>query len=221
MNIEWKTSAGLVDYPDALEFMENRVNGIIDGKEPEMIWFVEHPPVYTAGTSSKKDELLDKNKFPVYETGRGGKYTYHGPGQRVAYIMLDLKKRMKEPDLRKYVNLLEQCVIDTLDELGIKGERRNDRIGIWVVNKDKTEAKIAALGIRVRKWVSYHGIAINLNPDLSHFNGIVPCGINQHGVTSINHINKLVSKETLDKALKKKLEDVFAATSSRPYHQKG
>jgi lipoyl(octanoyl) transferase len=184
-DIEWKISTEPVDYLEAIEFMEKRVEDIITGNAPEMVWLLEHPSIYTAGTSAKKKALLDPDRFPVYETGRGGEYTYHGPGQQIAYVMLNLKKRMDKPDLRKYVKDLEQWIINTLQQFDIKGERRENRIGIWVQNEDGSEDKIAALGVRVRKWVTYHGISINVTPDLSHFTGIIPCGISQHGITSI------------------------------------
>lgn len=182
--MELKKSQKLIPYEEAIAFMEGRVSAIRSGEKPECVWLLEHPPLYTAGTSASKEDLLEA-RFPVYETGRGGEYTYHGPGQRVAYVMLDLKKRQKEPDIKKYVWQLEEWIIQTLALLNIKGERREGRIGIWVVGKDNIERKIAAIGVRIRHWVSYHGIAINLNPDLSHFEGIVPCGIKEFGVTSI------------------------------------
>ena len=205
---EWKITKSLVAYPEAAEAMEQRVAGIISGGEKELVWCLEHPPLYTAGTSAKAADLLDKKRFPVYETGRGGQYTYHGPGQRIAYTMLDLKKRYKEPDLKRYVHDLEEWIIRTLAEFDIKGERRQGRVGIWV-KTGKSEAKIAALGIRVRKWVSFHGIAINLNPDLSHFSGIIPCGISQYGVTSIRAFAPTASMAALDKTLKAAFPTVF------------
>lgn len=183
--IEWKVSEKLVDYPEALKFMEQRVDEIIAGRAKEMVWFLQHKPVYTAGTSSSPEDLLDQERFPVYQAGRGGEYTYHGPGQLVAYVMLDLKKRMEKPDLKKYVWNLEQWIIDILKQYDINGERREGRVGIWVANDTGSEDKIAALGVRVRKWVTYHGISINVNPDLSHFSGIIPCGIKDYGVTSL------------------------------------
>lgn len=209
MTIEWKTSEHPVEYPCALKFMEKRVDEIISGKSPEMVWLLEHPPIYTAGTSAKDKDLLDNNGFPVYKTGRGGEYTYHGPGQRVAYVMLDLKKRTKEPDLRQYVYNLEQWIIDTLKHFDINGERHDGRIGIWVKNADGSEDKIAALGVRVRKWVTYHGIAINVNPDLKHFNGIVPCGIRNHGVTSMNKFNNNVKMAEVDEVLEEELGAIY------------
>jgi lipoyl(octanoyl) transferase len=203
-----KTSADLVDYQEALSFMEERVAKIFNGSEEECVWLLEHPPLYTAGTSAKAEDLLNA-QFPVYDTGRGGEYTYHGPGQRVAYIMLNLKERYKEPDIKHFIWSLEEWIILTLKEFGITGERREGRVGIWVVNKDKSEDKIAAIGIRIRRWVSFHGISINLNPDLSHFEGIVPCGIKGHGVTSFEKLGVKATMEDLDKALQKTWPEVF------------
>ena len=176
----WETAAGLVDYLQAVARMEAEVAAIAAGA-PELIWLVEHPPIYTAGTSAKPADLVDANRFPVFQTGRGGQYTYHGPGQRVAYVMLDLKKRGN--DVRAFVAGLETVIINTLAEFGIIGERREDRVGVWV-RRGAQEDKIAALGIRVRKGITFHGLSINLNPDLSHFTGIVPCGVVKYGVTS-------------------------------------
>lgn len=199
--IEWKTTDGLIAYPEAVALMEARVEGIIAGNSLELAWLLEHEPLYTAGTSAKTDDLLDHQRFPVYASTRGGQYTYHGPGQRVAYLMLDLKQR-NAADVRAYVFNLEQWVIDILDEFGIKGERREGRVGIWV-KKGNQEAKIAAIGVRIRKWVTSHGIAINVNPDLSHFSGIVPCGLSQYGVTSLKDLGMDVGIEEVDKVLKK------------------
>src|SRR6516164_6283179 len=179
--VEWKTSDGLVPYPQALAEMEARATAIAEGKAGELIWLLEHPPIYTAGTSAKDADLLDA-RFPVYRTGRGGQFTYHGPGQRVAYAMLDLKRR--KPDVRAYVHDLEQWLIEALQEFGVKGERREGRVGIWV-QRGSSEDKIAALGVRIKRWVSLHGVALNVAPDLSHFSGIVPCGVKAHGVTSL------------------------------------
>jgi lipoyl(octanoyl) transferase len=164
---------------------------------------LEHPSLYTAGTSANKNDLLS-SQFPVYETGRGGEYTYHGPGQRVAYVMMDLKKQMQTPDIKKYIWTLEEWIIQTLSEFDIAGERRDGRVGIWVVMPNGEESKIAAIGVRIRHWITFHGIAINLNPDLAHFGGIVPCGISNHGVTCINDLNPDVSMDDLDAALKRK-----------------
>lgn len=181
--MEIKVSIEEQDYEDAVAAMERRVAAIRAGAADEMIWLLEHPPLYTAGTSAKADDLIEA-RFPVHQTGRGGQYTYHGPGQRVGYFMLDLKKRQKVPDIKQYVWQLEEVIIRTLAQFDIKGERREGRIGIWVATEEG-DKKIAALGVRVRHWVSFHGIAINVNPDLSHFGGIVPCGISDFGVTSM------------------------------------
>jgi lipoyl(octanoyl) transferase len=184
--MEILTASIPVEYPQAVSFMEDRVAAIRAGTAEECIWLLEHPPLYTAGTSAKEGDLLDR-RFPVYKTGRGGQHTYHGPGQRVGYVMLDLKKRQQHPDIKKFVWGLEEWIILSLARFGVSGERREGRIGIWV--KDGiTEAKVAALGVRVRHWVTYHGISINVNPDLSHFGGIVPCGISDYGVTSLEKI---------------------------------
>lgn len=203
-----KVSSDLVDYQEALSFMEEQVAGIFEGNKEECVWLLEHAPLYTAGTSAKAEDLLNA-QFPVYDTGRGGEYTYHGPGQRVAYIMLNLKKRYQAPDIKHFIWSLEEWIILTLKEFGIIGERREGRVGIWVVNEDKSEDKIAAIGIRIRRWVSFHGISINLNPDLSHFNGIVPCGIRGHGVTSFEKLGVKASMQDLDKALQKTWPKVF------------
>lgn len=207
MQTDWQTSDTLIDYDVALDTMSKRVSDMIEGKKPELLWALEHPPLYTAGSSADISDLLSPDKFPVYETGRGGQYTYHGPGQRVVYTMLNLKTRMRgKPDIRRFVCLLEAWIINTLAQFGVKGERREGRIGIWVVQPDGREDKIAALGIRVKKWVTFHGIAINVNPDLSHFSGIVPCGISQHGVTSLHALGKDISMEQLDAVLKSEFE---------------
>lgn len=201
-NPEWVTSPELVAFDKSNDEMQKRVADIADGTASELLWALEHPPLYTSGTSAKQQDLLTPERFPVYDAGRGGQYTYHGPGQRVVYVMLDLRKRMNsKPDIRKFVWLLEEWVIKTLARFGVKGERRENRIGIWVVQPDGSEAKIAALGIRVRKWVSFHGIAINVNPDLSHFSGIVPCGISEHGVTSLAAEGKNITMQELDDVL--------------------
>ena len=208
--MEWKVSSELVPYPQALEEMEARANAIAAGEAEECVWLLEHPPLYTGGTSSKDTDLLEA-RFPVYQTGRGGEYTYHGPGQRVAYVMLDLRKRQREPDLKKYVWQLEECIILTLSALGIIGERRQGRVGIWVDHQGQ-EKKIAAIGVRIRKWVTFHGIAINLDPDLSHYGGIVPCGISEFGVTSIHQVSgRAVDPVEVDDALKRSWGRVFDA----------
>ena len=200
--IEWTISGNPIEYEDAVAVMEDTVADIRAGSSPEQIWLLEHPPLYTAGTSANPADLVDQ-KFPVYQTGRGGQYTYHGPGQRVAYVMLDLKKRQQTPDIKQYICALEQWVINTLQEFDIKGERRQGRVGIWVVKPDGSEAKIAAIGVRIRHWVTYHGISINLNPDLSHFSGIVPCGIAEHGVTSFEDLGVQATMRQLDAALER------------------
>ena len=197
--MEWRVSSDLVPYEEAITLMEERVNGIIEGSAEEMVWLLEHPPLYTAGSSAKKIDLLDATHLPVYETGRGGQYTYHGPGQRVAYVMIDLTKRKR--DVRAFVTALEQWIIDTLKVFGITSERRSGRVGIWV-NHQGQDQKIAALGIRLRRWVSFHGIAINVNPNLSHFQGIVPCGLSQFGVTSCETLGVNVSLPELDDVLR-------------------
>jgi lipoyl(octanoyl) transferase len=197
--MEWRVSPGLVPYEEAITLMEERVNGIFNGSAEEMIWLLEHPSLYTAGSSAKKGDLLDAKTLPVYETGRGGQYTYHGPGQRVAYIMVDLAKRNR--DVRAFVTALEQWIIDTLRVFSITGERRCGRVGIWVNHKGQDQ-KIAALGVRLRRWISFHGIAINVNPDLSHFQGIVPCGLSEFGVTSLDALGVTISLAQLDEALR-------------------
>lgn len=207
MTVEWKISEGLSDYKTSLIAMEERVAKITDGALPEIVWLLEHPPLYTAGTSAKISDLLEPDKFPVFEAGRGGEFTYHGPGQRVAYVMLNLKKRSAE-DIRAYVQNLEQWIINILARFDIEGGRRDGRIGIWV-DSPNGEAKIAAIGIRVRKWVTYHGIAINLSPDLSHFGGIVPCGIANYGVTSLSDLGKNISMQELDIVLKEEFFRIF------------
>jgi lipoyl(octanoyl) transferase len=206
-DIEWTISNNPIEYEDALAVMEDTVADIRADKSPEQVWLLEHPPLYTAGTSAKASDLVEA-KFPVHETGRGGQYTYHGPGQRVAYVMLDLKKRQETPDIKKYVFNLEQWIINTLQEFDIKGERREGRVGIWVVKPDGSEAKIAAIGVRIRHWVTYHGISINLNPDISHFNGIVPCGISDAGVTSFEDLGVKATMEELDQALQRNFIDI-------------
>ena len=197
--MEWRVSPGLVPYEEAIALMEKRVGDILEGSAEEMVWLLEHPSLYTAGSSAKKDDLLDAARLPVYETGRGGQYTYHGPGQRVAYVMIDLTKRNR--DVRAFVAALEQWIIDTLNVFGIVSERRRGRVGIWVNHKGQDQ-KIAALGIRLRRWISFHGIAINVNPDLSHFQGIVPCGLSQYGVTSCEVLGVTVSLAELDEVLR-------------------
>jgi lipoyl(octanoyl) transferase len=205
--VEWRISEGLVPYPEALAFMEAHVAAIRDENAPELVWLLEHPPLYTAGTSARTQDLLVPDRFPVYEAGRGGQFTYHGPGQRVAYVMLDLKRR--RPDLRDYVWRLEEWVIGSLGRLGVEGERRAGRIGIWVTGPSGEEAKIAAIGVRIRRWVSFHGVAINLDPELEHFSGIVPCGIRGFGVTSLVDLGLTTTMPELDAALMATFEQVF------------
>lgn len=208
-DLTWKISPGLTPYAEAVAAMEQRIADIRDGKAGELVWLVEHPPVYTAGTSARSDDLLDAARFPVYDTGRGGQYTYHGPGQRVVYVMLDLKKR--DPDIRAFVCKLENWIIATLAAFNIKGERRAGRVGVWVDRGQGREDKIAALGVRVRKWVTYHGIAINVEPDLSHYSGIVPCGISQYGVTSLIDLGLTVTMTDVDVALRQTFDEIFGA----------
>ena len=204
--VEWRTSPRLVPYPEALGVMEERVGAIRDRGAPELVWLLEHPALYTAGTSAAPEELLDATRFPVYAAGRGGRYTYHGPGQRIVYLMLDLKRR--GGDIRGYVHDLEELAIRTLAEFGVAGERRTGRIGIWV-RRPEGEAKIGAIGVRVRRWVSYHGLALNLRPDLSHFQGIVPCGISEFGVTSLAALGVRAEFADLDAALRRSFATLF------------
>jgi len=212
--VEWRVEPGLTPYPQALELMEARAEAIRIQGAPELVWLVEHPPLYTAGTSARATDLIDPARFPVFDAGRGGEFTYHGPGQRVAYAMLDLKRRRE--DVRAFVAALEDWIIGALARFNVRGERREDRVGVWVVRPDQpmrfgqpAEDKIAAIGIRLRKWVSFHGIAINVEPDLTHFSGIVPCGIAEHGVTSLVDLGLPVTMADLDVALKASFEDVF------------
>lgn len=215
--VEWITSDTPVPYADALTFMEARAEAIAAGTADEAIWLLEHPPLYTAGTSAKIADLVDPDRFPVFEARRGGQYTYHGPGQRVAYVMLDVGKRGR--DVRRFVQELEAWVIATLDQFNVKGEIRPGRVGVWVTRPDKPltatgavqEDKIAALGIRLRKWVSFHGLSINVEPDLSHFDGIVPCGISDHGVTSLVDLGLPVTMADLDVALRRSFDTIFGA----------
>ena len=210
--IEWRREARPVPYPAAVAAMERRVAAIRAGSAPEMVWLLEHPPIYTAGTSARAEDLLDPSRFPVYPSGRGGQYTYHGPGQRVAYVMLDLTRRGS--DLRAYVRDLETWLIRTLAVFGVTGERRPGRIGIWIARGDPggetgREDKIAALGIRIRRWVSYHGIALNVDPDLSHYDGIVPCALRGQGVTSLADLGRTVPMSEVDDALEAAFAEVF------------
>lgn len=211
--VEWLISDAPVAYQDALDLMERRAAGIADGTAAELIWLLEHPAIYTAGTSADPSELLSPERFPVHVTGRGGRYTYHGPGQRIAYVMLDVKRR--GADVRAFVTELEAWVIDTLAVFNIKGEVRRDRVGVWVARPEKApgrEDKIAAIGIRLKRWVSLHGLSINVMPDLDHFSGIVPCGIDQHGVTSLHDLGQLAAMADLDLALEATFQKRFGET---------
>jgi len=206
---EWRHWPGLVPYEQALFAMEERATAIAEGRAPEAIWLLEHPPLYTAGSSANPRDLTDPDRFPVYQARRGGQYTYHGPGQRVAYVMLDLNTRGR--DVKRFVCALENWVIATLAEFGVRGERRSGRVGVWVVRPDRppapdgstAEDKIAAIGVKLRRWVSFHGLSINVEPDLSHFSGIVPCGITDHGVTSLVDLGLPVTMADLDLALRR------------------
>ena len=228
--VEWLVEPGLTAYGQALAFMEERVAAIREGRAGELVWLVEHPPLYTAGTSAKIEDLVDPDRFPVFDAGRGGEYTYHGPGQRVAYVMLDLKRRRE--DVRAFVAALEEWIIASLAGFNVRGERREDRVGVWVVRPDRlrqsdgasAEDKIAAIGIRLRRWVSFHGIAVNVEPDLSHFSGIVPCGVNDHGVTSLVDLGLPVTMPDFDMALKAAFRKVFgpvAEAASQPERMAG
>ena len=205
--VSWRISDGLTSYPDAVSYMEARAKAIAAGEAEEQIWLLEHPPLYSAGTSAKTADLVDPERFDVFESGRGGQYTYHGPGQRVGYVMLDLRKRGR--DVAAFVRGLEQWIIDSLADLDVTAERRCGRVGVWVVLPDGSEAKIAAIGVRLKKWVSFHGMSLNVSPDLSHFGGIVPCGIAEHGVTSLSTLGKVSDMATLDAALKRNFERLF------------
>jgi len=213
---EWAITDAPVAYPAAVAAMEDRVAAIRAGDAPERVWLVEHPPLYTAGTSAKPADLLDSGRFPVFRSGRGGQYTYHGPGQRVAYVMLDLTRR--DEDLRKYVRTLEEWIIRTLASFNVRGQRRDDRIGVWVSRPDQgigREDKIAAVGIRIRRWVTFHGIALNVDPVLDHFSGIVPCGIRDRGVTSLIDLGIPVSMAEVDAVMRREFEGLFGKTVSR------
>lgn len=210
--VDWQVSDQPVLYGDALAAMEGRVADIRAGRKPEMVWLLEHPPLYTAGTSARPEDLLEGNRFPVYQTGRGGQFTYHGPGQRVCYVMLDLQKR--SPDIRLFIRNLEDWVIQALATFSVKGERHEDRVGIWVDRGGGREDKIAAIGVRIRRWVTFHGVSINVEPDLSHFDGIVPCGIADQnlGVTSLVDLGLPVTMADLDVALAESFHDIFGSS---------
>jgi lipoyl(octanoyl) transferase len=216
--VEWRVSDAPIPYPEAVAAMESRAGAIADRQAPELVWLLEHPPLYTSGTSGKAGDLLEA-RFPLFETGRGGQITYHGPGQRVAYVMLDLKAR--RPDVRAYVAGLEEWIIRTLVAFNVKGERREDRVGVWVARPDKGvgfEDKIAAIGVRLRRWVSFHGISINVEPDLSHFSAIVPCGVvdPRYGVTSLVDLGLPVTMADVDVALQQAFAEVFGAEQRLP-----
>ncbi|RVN77916.1 lipoyl(octanoyl) transferase LipB [Sinorhizobium meliloti] len=216
--VRWRIAPSLVDYPEAVETMERVAAAIADGTADELVWLVEHPPLYTAGTSANAADLVMPDLLPVFATGRGGEYTYHGPGQRVVYVMLDLKRRRQ--DVRGFVAALESVIIATLDSMNVKGERREDRVGVWVRRPEKpplmdgsmAEDKIAAIGIRLRKWVSFHGLSLNVDPDLEHFGGIVPCGIRGYGVTSLVDLGLPVMMADVDIRLREAFERVFGPT---------
>jgi len=212
--VEWVHAEGLVGYDEAVAEMDARAALIADGKARERVWLIEHPPLYTAGTSAREADLIEPERFPVHQSGRGGQFTYHGPGQRVAYVMLDLKRR--DPDLRRFVAALEAWLIGTLERFNVRGERREDRVGVWVRRPEKgadSEDKIAAIGIRVRRWVTFHGISLNVAPDLSHFSGIVPCGVRRHGVTSLADLRRPAPMAEVDAVLRTQFEAVFGPTT--------
>jgi len=218
--VRWRISEQPVGYEDAVAEMEREATLIADGQADELVWLVEHPPLYTAGTSANPKDLLAPQKFPVHPTGRGGEYTYHGPGQRVVYVLLDLKRRRQ--DVRAFVSSLEDVVIGTLADMNVKGERREDRVGVWVQRPERAplpggvmaEDKIAAIGIRLRRWVSFHGFSLNVDPELEHFSGIVPCGISGYGVTSLVDLGLLVMLSDVDTLIRQNFERVFGSTSS-------
>lgn len=216
--VRWHIAEGLTPYPDAVALMEREAEAIAAGEADELVWLVEHPPLYTAGTSARAEDLVAPDRFEVHQTGRGGEYTYHGPGQRVAYVMLDLKRRRQ--DVRAFVSAMEAVIIATLASMNVTGERREDRVGVWVRRPDKprladgsmSEDKIAAIGIRLRKWVSFHGLALNVDPDLEHFSGIVPCGVREHGVTSLVDLGLPIPMHEADIRLREAFETVFGPT---------
>ena len=220
--VRWRISDRLVPYDEAIATMEAEVAAIAEGRADELVWLLEHPPLYTAGTSADAADLIDPDRFPVFATGRGGEYTYHGPGQRVVYVMLDLKRRRQ--DVRAYVTALEEVIIRTLESMNVRGERREDRVGVWVRRPEKppladgtmAEDKIAALGIRLRRWVSFHGLSLNVDPDLGHFGGIVPCGISAYGVTSLVDLGLPVMMADVDIRFRDAFEEVFGPTIADP-----
>lgn len=212
----WAVSRGLVDYPAAVTAMEARASAIAEGRAGELVWLLEHPPLYTAGVSARPADLLQPDRFPVFETGRGGQFTYHGPGQRVAYVMLDLTQRRR--DVRAFVAALEAWIIGALDRFNVRGEVREGRVGVWVERREAgvppREDKVAAVGVKLRRWVSFHGIALNVEPDLTHFAGIVPCGVAGHGVTSLVDLGLPVTLDEADAALKASFREVFGEVES-------
>jgi lipoyl(octanoyl) transferase len=213
--IEWAVSPGLTDYETAVAAMEARAAAIAEGRAGELVWLLEHPPLYTAGVSAKPGDLLDADRFPVFQTGRGGQLTYHGPGQRVAYVMLDLTRRAR--DVRAFVAALETWIVEALGAFNVQGQVRPGRVGVWVERKGpgwSREDKIAAIGVKLRKWVSFHGISLNVEPDLSHFSGIVPCGVTEHGVTSLVDLGLPVTMDEADTALRSAFERVFGSIQS-------
>ena len=207
--IEWQIDRVPVDYGPAVEAIEARVAAIRAGLAPEFVWLLEHPALYTAGTSAPAEDLIDPHLLPVHRTGRGGRYTYHGPGQRIAYVMLDLDRR--DRDVRCHVHRLEEWMIRALARFGVKGERRDGRVGIWVARRGGVEEKIAAIGVRVRRWVTYHGVALNVDPELDHYRGIVPCGIAEHGVTSLGRLGVAAAMSEVDDALRAAFAEIFEA----------
>ena len=212
---EWRVSGLPVPYDEAVAEMEARAAAIAEGRARELVWLLEHPPLYTAGTSADARDLIDPKRFPVFKTGRGGQYTYHGPGQRVAYVMLDLKRR--KPDVRAFVEDLERWLIAALAEFNVTGELREGRVGVWVKRPEKgltAEDKIAAIGVRIRKWVTFHGVSLNVDPDLDHFTGIVPCGISQYGVTSLADLGLTATMADVDIALKRTFAEVFGGATA-------
>jgi len=213
--LEWRLDDRLVSYEDAIERMQARVSAIRAGSEPQLVWLLEHPPLYTAGTSARPEDLTQPGRFPEFKTGRGGQWTYHGPGQRIGYVMLDLARphgRVRMRDVRSYVEGLEEWMIRALDRFNVRGERRAGRVGIWVADRVAgTEAKIAAIGVRVTRWVSWHGVSLNVEPDLGHFDGILPCGIAEHGVTSLAALGLPVTMADADVALRAAWDEVFGS----------
>ena len=205
--IEWRIDKTPVDYERAVKEMEARVAAIREAAAPELVWLLEHPPLYTGGTSARDEDLLDPRRLRVHRTGRGGRYTYHGPGQRIAYVMLDLTRR--DRDVRCHVHRLEEWMIRTVARFGVKGERRDGRVGIWVARPGGSEEKIAAIGVRVRRWVTYHGVALNVDPELDHYRGIIPCGIADHGVTSLAQLGVAATMTEVDRTLRERFGEIF------------